>query len=187
LESDRRQCTAAGMDDYLSKPIEGDALIELVERLTETAAGSPLPPSGDRPGNCPQRPVSEEETVGRGNVAKTEAAAPIFSLDDALSRCPDRQMFEEVVDFFFADSARLCAQMHAALGKGDAAKVAGAIHRLRGTLAYLGAPAVLTAATQLERAANAKDLTAAAEMIGPLEAQLEQLKAALAAYRRSAR
>ena len=36
LKGDREKCLAAGMDSYISKPIDGSEMIELVERLGNT-------------------------------------------------------------------------------------------------------------------------------------------------------
>ena len=38
LSGDRERCLEAGMDDYVSKPLRADSLIEIVERVAARAA-----------------------------------------------------------------------------------------------------------------------------------------------------
>src|SRR5262249_59472627 len=46
LESDRERCRAAGMSDYVSKPIEPDALFAAIERATATVRAVLTAPRG---------------------------------------------------------------------------------------------------------------------------------------------
>ena len=120
-----------------------------------------------------------------GEAAETSAPAAVraFDLDEALGRCYDRRMFQEMVEFFSAESSEMLDHMRAALQHADGAKVAWAAHRLRGTVLYLGAAPVLKAAERVEQAGTAGDLTAAAEAIETLEVQIKLLKRVLAPYR----
>ena len=53
MKGDREQCLAAGMDAYLSKPIDGHEMIAMVETL---AAGSPSVAAGATSPATPPRP-----------------------------------------------------------------------------------------------------------------------------------
>ena len=161
MKGDRERCLAAGMDGYISKPICRPELIELVERLAGKSAEKP------------------------NLVAATSSTPPknVFDLDEALKRSFDREMFQSMVEFFFAESAESLKQMRTALDQGDSAAIAATAHRLRGTVVYLGAAAAHDAAHLVEQAGMAGNLTAAAGALTELEAQIELLKLALAPHR----
>ena len=98
----------------------------------------------------------------------------IFSLDNALKHCFDRQMFGQMVEFFFAERDEWHRHMRAALADGDMAAIARIAHRLRGTVVYLGAAAALAAAEQVELAGMANQQDRLANLLAKLEEQLEQ-------------
>jgi CheY-like chemotaxis protein/HPt (histidine-containing phosphotransfer) domain-containing protein len=178
LRGDRERCLAAGMDGYVSKPIGRQELVETVERLAEKGRQPNQAEIGEPAERSPdERPPAEPE--------RSALAAEVFSLEQAMTRCLDRQMFRETVDFFFTDSPGLLKQMRTGLRSGDLEGIVQPVHRLRGTLVYLGAPAALKAAAEVERAAAAADLAATAEAVEPLLAQLKQLETALAPYRQA--
>ena len=118
MKGDRDRCLAAGMDGYLSKPINGQDLIEAVER----AAG------------------------------KTAAAAEaVFSFDEAMARLDGRrELFQEMVAFFFQDSPAVMAAVRSGLQDRSAAALDRHAHKLMGTLLYLGAEPALQAARRVE-------------------------------------
>jgi two-component system sensor histidine kinase/response regulator len=62
MEGDEARCLEAGMDAYLSKPIEGDALFELVERQL----GTPNPVSRATP-SLPVRDLPDRPVQGRAS------------------------------------------------------------------------------------------------------------------------
>jgi two-component system, sensor histidine kinase and response regulator len=169
MKGDKERCLAAGMDDYLSKPVNSEVMIELVERL---AAGA-----GPRPSRVEEPRPSEEP-------APPEPGA-VFHLEGAIARClGKRGMFEEMVRFFHEETANLLPRLFAAIGDGNTEELAYAAHRLRGTILYLAAPSVLEAVEHVEKLAKSGDLTTAPEAFQRLEHQAERLKQALAAHRR---
>jgi HPt (histidine-containing phosphotransfer) domain-containing protein len=107
----------------------------------------------------------------------------IFNMSDALARCFDRQMFQQMVDFFFVQSAEGMEAMRAALAGGEPAKIAKAAHRLRGTVSYLGAQPCFDAVDSVEQMALSGDLASTAGLIERLSVQIELLKKAIAPFR----
>ena len=146
MKGDRDQCLAAGMDGYLSKPINGQELIGLVESLARGAVPWRRPPR--------QRPARQK--------LSPQATAVVFDPEVALARCCDSQdLLRDMIQCFFDDVENLFPQMRAALEKGDLVEVGRLGHRMKGTLVYLGARPAEEAALGVERFCNSNGGTPA--------------------------
>ena len=175
LKGDRERCLAAGMNAYVSKPIQREELIEVVERLAAKAEG--VRPSGSCPaeGEDIQPPIPNPQSP-------TPDSLP-FSLDEAMMRLSGESgLFREMAGFFFSDGLKLLTEIQAAAGAGDATAVEKKAHRLKGTVLYLGAQAAREAIARVEALGRSGDLTDAAEAIRCMETELTRLAEALRPY-----
>jgi two-component system, sensor histidine kinase and response regulator len=174
LKGDQERCLHAGMDSYISKPVKGEELIELVERMAEQPAGLHAAPA-------PQ-PV---EATSPGHAAPPAARTSVFDLDDAVTHCfGNYRLFQDMVGCLFGEGDALLEQMRTALANGNATEMGNVAHRLKGTVCYLGAAPALEANRRVEEMDKAGNLEGAAEAIHQLTEQVEILKAALAPHRR---
>ena len=88
-----------------------------------------------------------------------------------------------MISFFFKDADNFLPQMRAALQKGDLAEVGRLGHRLKGTVAHVGAEAAREAALRVERfMLYAGEQTEAEEAVRAFERECEVLRAALTEY-----
>jgi HPt (histidine-containing phosphotransfer) domain-containing protein len=112
---------------------------------------------------------------------------PVFRLDDALEKCLGRRdLFQEIVECLFGEADALLGQMRGALGDGAAAELAAAAHRLKGTVAYLGAAPALEATQCVETVGRSGDWSAAPAALERLARELDRLKEALGEHRQKA-
>jgi len=168
----RDQCLAAGMDAYLSKPIQFSKLIEMVESFAEKAGTSP-------DADCLPALVAEKDAH-----QLSDAAQNVFCLDEALaSLAGEEDLFRQMVRFFFDDGPKRLSEMQAALQRNDAPKIARAAHGFKGTVIYLGARPVLQTIERLEQLSGPDDLPLAARLIPELNGRIASLAQALASYR----
>jgi CheY-like chemotaxis protein len=166
MRGDRERCLAAGMDGYLSKPINAQEMIGLVERLARR-----------------QALASQVATATPGPAEPSpQATAMVFNPEEALSRCFNSlEMVREMIQCFFDEVEKLFPQLRAALQQGDLVEVGRLGHRMKGTVVYLGAEPATRAARRVERFCTGEDDTAseAEEAVNGLEHECLVLKAAL--------
>jgi PAS domain S-box-containing protein len=152
LQGDRERCLAAGMDGYLSKPIDVDQLVSTVERIGGAATGGAA-----RTGTTPSgEPFDERATLARVGG--------------------DRRLMEEVVRLFRADYPGTLRRIESAVRRRDAEGLRTAAHALKGSVATFGAQAARDAAQRLEQMGGTGDFAHAKDSYAALRAGLARLE-----------
>lgn len=176
--TDRRRCLAAGMDDHLTKPLSLGTLAALLARwVPDTAAAivaaaavhtSSATEVGDTQHVDKPREVLDAQVVGHLVRLGTEAG------EDLLGN---------VAVLFLADADTRIVDLREAVAEDDAAAVEGSAHTLSGASANLGATDLARMCADLATEGAAGDLIGAGALLDAIEAELEQVRAALPSAR----
>ncbi|MGZ4177330.1 MAG: PAS domain S-box protein [Solirubrobacteraceae bacterium] len=149
LEGDREKCLAAGMDDYLAKPLRRQTIRDVLGRLTE------LRPD-DRDAAAPD--VFDPAPLQEIGDPETEAALATMFLDQSAQRLP---------------------AIRAAIASEDATLLHGLAHGLKGSSATVGAIRMSEIARALCELAAAGRTSGTLQLHGQLAEALAQTSAAL--------
>jgi signal transduction histidine kinase/DNA-binding response OmpR family regulator/HPt (histidine-containing phosphotransfer) domain-containing protein len=185
LKGDAERCLAAGMDAYVSKPVDPEELIELVEFLAEPEvemksgnSGSRSDPGGEQTGPESLPGISSRE--GDADVSHEEA----FNLDEGISRCFNKvDFFRDMVDGFYGEVDELLARMREAHQNGRNREVGEIAHRMKNTIVYLGARPAAKAINEVESASRSGVSEDLDKALCELEIRIEELKIALNEFR----
>ncbi|MBL8471135.1 MAG: response regulator [Rhodocyclaceae bacterium] len=163
MQGDRDAALAAGMDDYMTKPINAELLAQAIARwLKGTPEVSAMP--------------AQLAPVQAANDTAVTPAAQVFDRAGALLRTGDEALLDEVVDSLLACIPDDLTQLREALDGGDAAGVASHAHAIKGAAVTAGAMALSAAASKLEALGRRGQGTG-------LQAELQELERRFAEFR----
>jgi GAF domain-containing protein/CheY-like chemotaxis protein/HPt (histidine-containing phosphotransfer) domain-containing protein len=165
MQGDRELCEAAGMDDYVAKPIRVEELVAALERCgarAERVTGAASPSAaGPESGPAVDRGAVEQLTATMGGA-----------------------FVAELIDTFVEDGRQLMATLRTSLAAADLDAFRRAAHSLKSNGETLGATSVTAHARELEAMARGGSLDGAGERLEPLAARYEAAVRALEEIRR---
>ena len=157
MPADREKCLAAGMDDYLAKPIRPNDVRNIIEKWAPqvqaaavAAAAAPVTATGDgAPGQAPTTADLAAATAQPTRVAPTEPPVDMTRLSDLTGG--DLTCTRELIEMFYTQTAQQLSQIENAVRVNDATSVGHVAHSCKGASATLGMTRFSPVMLQLEK------------------------------------
>lgn len=154
MQGDREKCIAAGMDDYLSKPVD---IQDLTRKLNRWLAQPPQAPSTLTP--PPAAATTQPE------AANTEQL-PIWDKEEALSRIMGKaDLLTHLLEIYLEDVQGILSAIETSVQDGHLNETASKAHALKGMSANLSAKQLHHLTRELETAAKADNADAVARQL----------------------
>jgi PAS domain S-box-containing protein len=159
MKEDKERCLAAGMDAYISKPIEREVLFETIDTLTghsrEAKAGDP----------------------------DTRTYDPVFDLGAVLDSLDgDFELLREVAGIFLTQAPKHMEKIRRAISDQDPNALVRGAHALKGSAENLFARGVVQSASQLEEIGRVGSVPGSEDGLAALEEELGKLEMALGKF-----
>lgn len=137
MRGDQERCLEAGMDDYISKPLDATQLFALLKRW--------LPDADKRSGGSKHDLIS---------VAEPQAETPVTERLNLFEREFSAAMVVRLINKFLPDTAQRLAELRQAVDAADAKAVVRAAHGLKGSYGNIGSREAAYICLQLEQEAQ---------------------------------
>jgi CheY-like chemotaxis protein/HPt (histidine-containing phosphotransfer) domain-containing protein len=169
----REECLSAGMNDYLVKPLQIEALRAAIGRYYDHRPAQQNVYTLAKAMGQPQR---RDEDTRIGDLA-IDAAIPEEMR--ALLGDQQPQRVDDLIDCYYADSAALLQSMHDAIAQGDVHVLERAAHQLKASSAVVGATALADLCNLFEQAVSMADPEEWREWVQRIEGELAHVKLTL--------
>jgi signal transduction histidine kinase/ligand-binding sensor domain-containing protein/DNA-binding response OmpR family regulator len=153
MKGDRERCVAAGMDGYISKPLQVQELYAILDEVT------------DRSSEAKREPV-----IGKEDAEVLDRATALANLGG------DEDVLAEVAQTFLVECSRLMSEVREAIHRRNSSALEHAAHSMKGSVGTFAARKAFETARRLEELGHEGKLTDAEGVFASLEAEINRLK-----------
>jgi HPt (histidine-containing phosphotransfer) domain-containing protein len=168
MEEERERCLAAGMVAHLSKPVDVNDLVDILQQQL------PIPDQrghNARPGKALPAPADENSRQDR---------LPGIAVHNTLENLQcDLPTFKKILLTFYAQRRNNCKEIASLLAQGDVTGARELLHGIAGSSGYLGALQLCQAARAMEEACKTGDIDVVEKLLPQFRRSFEEVMAGL--------
>ncbi len=191
MQGDRERCIEAGMDNYVSKPVDTQELFmtlhtvlhELKPQLLKSYV---LVPTEIENGFDLSHYLSDisgdaiMQYLNESNAAFGDDSRPILDIEDAMARVDDdMELLKEIAIMFLEDEENMLAEVKIAIDANNAPALSHAAHTLKGAVGNFGGQRAVDIAFVLEKKGKNAEMIDLESDYAKLEEEIKAVSAAL--------
>jgi signal transduction histidine kinase/CheY-like chemotaxis protein/HPt (histidine-containing phosphotransfer) domain-containing protein len=170
LDRDKQACLAAGMDEYIIKPVQSKEVYAVIQKFMS---------GRDKPMETVKRTQAQEiKDDAAGNHLKVADTQPI-DIETLLEVCGDEEIAREMAGAICEDTPKVMATLLSAIQAEDCRNIRLYAHRLKGATATIGALSVSSQAAAIEEAARDNNIGQAKLLMERFQSDINKLLAFL--------
>ncbi|MBD2517018.1 PAS domain S-box protein [Nostoc sp. FACHB-973] len=175
MQGDREECLSAGMNDYISKPIRMEALVQTFKNYRI------LQPSANENRDFKVF-VKKDEQGSQSEIEQQLILAPAIdaetfqALKDMIG---DTEILAEFIDNYLEDAPQRLLAIHNAIDKKDAAELRSVAHSLKSLSVTIGAMPFAELCQELETMGRNGTTLSASTLVPKIETEYQRVEAAL--------
>jgi HPt (histidine-containing phosphotransfer) domain-containing protein len=166
MQGDRELCLAAGMDDYVSKPIRVELLVEALNQVKGHGE------------------VAEKQRSGGAEEAAVAILDPA-ALENLREMVGDDAFMVELIETFLTDAPKLLRDMETAVATNNAPLLRLSAHSLKANSADFGAKVLHKLCVELEGLGRDSEMVGTADLVAQVRSEYSQVEKALQTFAQS--
>lgn len=184
MEGDREKCLRAGMNDYISKPVRPDELVEVLEKWLnkKTDLENSKEDQSDSGSGIEKliHEASGQDTDQKDSPSLSERTALVFDQATFIDRMMgDKDLADTVLQAFLDDLPYQIESLKGSIEQGDLFSARRKSHGIKGAAGNVNGEAMRQVALEMEKACQAEDSDQARVLISELDREFKRLKEVL--------
>jgi PAS domain S-box-containing protein len=171
MQGDREECLNAGMNDYISKPIRIETLIQAFKNYSPAPTNENLKLTANVNNN--QQIYQSETTL------KLSIDTAIFQSLKDMAGDNHTEILSELIDCYLEDAPQRLLAIHNAIDSEDATTLCSVAHSLKSLSVTVGAMPLAQLCTKLEAMGRAGTTVSASTLVLQLQTEYQRVKTAL--------
>jgi two-component system, sensor histidine kinase and response regulator len=182
MSEDTRLCLEAGMDAFLSKPVQGNLLYETLATLADRIGKTPTAQASEPPAQAAAEeagaaPVAMPPSALAGSEPASE---DVINLPEAMRRIPGGlPAMRRLAEVFLQECESLMTKLEEAIAQADMRQVQYVTHTLKGSAKLFLASRISSTAFEMERAAKANRTADLPRLLAVLREDETQVRSSL--------